>query len=127
MLSERLRERNFAREQLEVRLEEMEGRVNSQRRAMAAIPRHLNTLRDHLAPLLSDKVTLDLLSPINTTVEGGSPEQAMEEGFGAVVAALREFAKDKGKGVERREVCWGGNSREVCWRGRCAGEGTAGR
>lgn len=97
MLSERLRERNFAREQLEGRLEEVEGRLNSQRRALAAIPRHLTALRDHLTPLLPDKVTLDLLSPINAIVEGGSPEQVMEEGFGAVVAALREVAKDKRK------------------------------
>lgn len=97
-LSERLKERNFAREQLEARLEEAEGRVEEQRRALASLPRHLLALKDHLAPLLPDGTGLEVLERFQ---EESCPELSLEEGFRAALAALRQLVLgERGKAVE---------------------------
>ena len=95
-LSERLRERNFAREQLEARLEEAEGRVEEQRRALASVPRHLQALRDHLVPLLPKSVAPGSLGRVG---EESRPETCLEEGFRAALSALRLIvSSEKGEG-----------------------------
>ena len=94
-LSERLKERNFAREQLEARVEEAESRVEDQRRALASLPRHMRAIRDHLSPLLPDHVILDGLARV---WEEARPEMCLEEGFRCTLAALRHLAAG-----ERRE------------------------
>ena len=92
-LSERLRERNFAREQLEARVEEAENHLQEQRLILASLPRHLQSLRDNLSPLLSDHVTLDALSRV---CEEARPEFCLEEGFRLVLAALRQLQGQEG-------------------------------
>lgn len=95
-LSERLRERNFAREQLEARLEEAEGRVEEQRRALASVPRHLQALRDHLIPLLPKSMAL---GPLDHVGEEFRPETCLEEGFRAALSVLRYIvSSEKGEG-----------------------------
>ena len=97
-LTERLRERNFAREQLEARVEEAENRVEEQRQALASLPRHLQALRDNLSPLLPPHVTLDGLARV---WEEARPEMCLEEGFRCVLAALRQLLpKEEGEGKE---------------------------
>lgn len=87
-LSERLKERNFAREQLEARLEEAEGRVEEQRRALASLPRHMLALKAHLAPLLPDNAGLEVLERFK---EESRPELSLEDGFRAALATLRQL------------------------------------
>ena len=87
-LSERLKERNFAREQLEARVEEAENRVEEQRLALASLPRHLQALRDHLTPFLPGHVTLDGLERVWGEAR---PELVLDEGFRCVFAALRQL------------------------------------
>ena len=93
-LSERLRERNFAREQLEVRLEEAEGRVEEQRRALASLPRHMLALKAHLTPLVPDHVGLEGLSRVGEDLR---PETCLEDGFRCALAALRQLGSGEGK------------------------------
>lgn len=92
-LSERLKERNFAREQLEARVEEAENRVEEQRLALASLPRHLQAVRDHLTPLLPQHVSLDGLARV---WEEARPEMCLEEGFRCVLAALKTLQPREG-------------------------------
>ena len=98
-LSERLRERNFTREQLETRVEEAENRVEEQRLALASLPRHLQAVRDHLTPLLPPHVSLDSLARV---WEEARPEMCLEEGFRCVLAALKTL--EPREGVEERKT-----------------------
>lgn len=93
-LSERLRERNFAREQLEARLEEAEGRVEDQRRALSSLPRHMLALKAHLAPLVPDHVGLEGLARVGEDVR---PETCLEEGFRCALAAIRHLGSGEVK------------------------------
>lgn len=97
-LSERLKERNFARERLEARLEEAEGRVEEQRRALASLPRHMLALKAHLTPLLPDNTGLEVLERFK---EESRPELSLEDGFRAALATLRQLVLgERGKGGE---------------------------
>lgn len=99
-LSERLRQRNFAREQLEARLEEAEGRVEEQRHVLASLPRHMLALKNHLSPLLPEYVGMEALERVG---EDSHLELALEDGFRAALAALRHLGsgeRQEGGGVE---------------------------
>ena len=98
-LSERLRERNFAREQLEARVEEAENRVEEQRLALASLPRHLQAVRDHLTPLLPPQLSLDGLARV---WEEARPEMCLEEGFRCMLTALKTL--EPRQGGEEKEV-----------------------
>ena len=115
-LSERLRERNFAREQLEERLVEAEQRVDKQRILLASIPRHLQSISCLLSPLLPPDRNISLPSE----EEGVRPEETLEEGMRAIRRALGERVRRGEGGGEGKE---GGEEREGRGEGSTGGGG----
>ena len=104
-----MRERNFAREQLEARLEEAEGRVEEHRRALASVPRLMKALRDHLVPLLPGGVVLAALDHVG---EESRPERCLEDGLRGVLSALRHIVSGERREGELAVPSESGNSVE---------------